>query len=232
MMLAILLFIGTLAMSIWASWRVKSTYRKFSQYESASGLSGAQVAASMLRENGIHDVEIVPVEGELTDHYDPMHKRLALSMGNYSGTSIAAIGVAAHECGHAIQHARAYTFLHWRVAAVGVTNIASSVVMWLPLLGMMTGLVRGHTALMIMAAAWGVIMLFNLITLPVEFDATARAKKIVGDMGMIQPGPEQQGMNRVLDAAAFTYVAAFVTSLLYFLWHLLPLLTGGRSNNN
>ena len=230
-MTGILLFVGTLAMSFWASWRVKSTYRKFSQYTSASGLTGEQVAAKMLRENGIHDVEIVPVEGELTDHYDPTQKRLALSAGNYSGNSIAAIGVAAHECGHAIQHARAYGPLHWRLAAVGVTSFASGIGMWLPMIGMATGLLRPYTGLMMMAVIWGIIMAFNLVTLPVEFDATARAKKAVIDMGIIQPGPEQQGMNRVLDAAAFTYVAAFLTSLLYFLWHLLPLLTGGRRSD-
>jgi Zn-dependent membrane protease YugP len=125
-----------------------------------------------------------------------------------------------------MQHQRAYKPLTWRMAAVGATNYANQVVMWLPLLGMMTGLIAPMTGFAIMAIAWGVIMLFNLITLPVEFDASRRAKEILAGLGMIAPGAESVAVRKVLDAAAFTYVAAFITSLAYFLMYLLPLLTG------
>ena len=139
--------------------------------------------------------------------------------------------MAAHECGHAIQHKIAYAPLQWRMAAVGVTSFASQIVMWLPLIGMFTGLLSSYTGLMVMAISWGVIMAFNLVTLPVEFDASRRAKLILGQMGFIRQGEESTAVRKVLDAAAWTYVAAFVTSLVYFLWHLLPLLTGRNSEN-
>ena len=224
----ILLFIVTLAISLAAAWRVKRVYLRYSQVPVSSGLHGAEVAAQILERAGIHDVEIIEHEEMLGDHYDPLHKRLVLSSQNYHGASAAALGVAAHECGHAIQHKLAYAPLQWRMAAVGATNFASQIVMWLPLLGMMTGLLSGSTGLMIMAVAWGVIMLFNLVTLPVEFDASRRAKEILSGMGFVGTADEALGVRKVLDAAAWTYVAAFVTSLLYFLWHLLPLLTGRR----
>lgn len=218
-------------LSLWAMWRVKSVYNHYSQMRCASGATGAQVAQAILDQAQIHDVEIVPEEGMLGDHYDPMHKRLVLSQQNYYGQSPAALGVAAHECGHAIQHKIAYAPLHWRMAAVGATNFASQIVMWLPLLGFFTG-IRWGTIGILMAAAWGVIMLFNLITLPVEFDASRRAKMILGNMGFIGTADETLGVKRVLDAAAWTYVAAFITSLAYFLWHLLPLILGGRRSDD
>jgi len=152
-----------------------------------------------------------------------------LSADNFFGRSPAALGVAAHECGHAIQHQLAYKPLHWRMAAVGITTYANYIVMLLPMLGLLTGLIQPLTGALIMAVAWGVIMMFNLVTLPVEFDASRRAKAVLADMGMIAPGPEAAAVRKVLDAAALTYVAAFITSLAYFLMHLLPLLTGGRS---
>ena len=167
----------------------------------------------------------------LGDHYDPLHKRLVLSRENFEGRSVAALGIAAHECGHAIQHKLAYAPLQWRMAAVGLTSFASQLVMWLPLVGMFTGLLSSRTGLLIMALGWGIIMLFNLITLPVEFDASRRAKQLLPAMGFIQPGEELRAVRKVLDAAAWTYVAAFLTSLAYFLWHLLPLLLGSRHSD-
>jgi Zn-dependent membrane protease YugP len=152
-----------------------------------------------------------------------------LSSDNFHNSTPAALGVAAHEAGHAIQHARAYQPLHWRMAAVGITTYANQVVMWLPVLGLFTGLIQPMVAVWILALAWGVIMLFNLVTLPVEFDASRRAKLALRNLGLIAPGPEAVGVTRVLNAAAWTYVAAFITSLGYFLWHLLPLLAGNRS---
>lgn len=222
----ILIFIATLAISLFAAWRVKRVYRRYSEFPASSGYTGAQVAAKILERAGIRDVEIIEHEELLGDHYDPTNKRLVLSTQNYHGTSCAALGVSAHECGHAIQHQLAYAPLQWRMAAVGVTGYASQIVFWLPLIGMFTGLLSTYTGALIMAAAWGVIMLFNLVTLPVEFDASTRAKGILSGMGFIGTDEETTAVKKVLDAAAWTYVAAFITSLVYFLWHLLPLLTG------
>jgi len=223
-----ILLIGTTLLSLWAAWHVKSVYRRHSQSVVMSGRTGGEAAQRILRAAGIRDVEITHAEGMLGDHYDPIHKRLVLSADNFFGRSPAALGVAAHECGHAIQHQRAYKPLHWRMAAVGITTYANYMLL-LPMLGLMTGLIQPLTGALIMAVAWGIIMLFNLVTLPVEFAASRRAKAVLADMGMIAPGHEATAVRKVLDAAALTYVAAFITSLAYFLMHLLPLLTGGRS---
>ena len=226
-----ILFLGTMALSLWATMRVKATYNRYNRGVVRSGVTGGQVAAEILRRTGISDVQITHAEGMLGDHYDPMHKRLVLSKENYFGRTPAALGVAAHECGHAIQHARAYKPLHWRMAAVGITTYANYVVMFLPLLGIMTNLIQPMTGALFMAIAWGIIMLFNLVTLPVEFDASRRAKVVLSEFGFIEAGEEATGVKKVLDAAAWTYVAAFITSLAYFLWHLLPLLLGNRSRD-
>lgn len=222
----ILLFISTIAIALFAQWHVKRMYHRYSRVPAAAGYTGAEVARQLLRTAGISDVSIHEHEELLGDHYDPMRKRLVLSSANYHGTSLAAIGVAAHECGHAIQHQHAYAPLHLRMAAVSATNFASQIVLWLPVLGIMTGILATYTGLLIMAIAWGVIMAFNLVTLPVEFDASRRAKVMLGEMGFMQSGAEREGVSRVLNAAGWTYVAAFITSLIYFLWYLLPLLTG------
>jgi Zn-dependent membrane protease YugP len=223
---ALLLFAGTMLISLWATMRVKSVYARWSQVPARSGASGAEVAAAILDRAGIRDVEIVAHDEMLGDHYDPLHKRLVLSQQNYYGQSVAALGVSAHECGHAIQHAHAYGPLNLRMAAVGATQIASQIVWVLPFLGAMSGLL--YQALWATAIAWGVIMLFNLVTLSVEFDASNRAKQILNSMGFIGTEEEIRGVRQTLDAAGWTYVAAFVTSLAYLLWHLLPLLGGGR----
>lgn len=226
MVLPILIFIGTLALSLFAAWRVKAKVAHYSKVPAQRGFTGAQAAAHILRRAGIDGVEIVAHEGFLGDHYDPAHRRLVLSQENFHGASIAAIGIAAHEAGHAIQHGRAYAPLHWRMAAVGVTNFASSIVTWLPLIGLATGFLAFPQMLWIIALGWGVIMAFNLITLPVEFDATRRAKLQLADAGIVSP-QEADGVSQVLNAAAWTYVAAFLTSLAYMLFYLLPLLRGG-----
>ena len=227
-----ILFIGTMALSLWAMARVKSVYNRYNKGEVRSGVSGGQVAAEILRRTGISDVEITHAEGILGDHYDPIHKRLVLSTENYFGRTPAALGVAAHECGHAIQHARAFKPLLWRMAAVGITTYANHVVMFLPILGMFTGMIAPWTGAVVMACAWGVIMLFNLVTLPVEFDASRRAKAVLADFGYISPGEEATAVKRVLDAAAWTYVAAFITSLAYLIWHLLPLVLGSNRSRD
>ncbi len=173
---AILLFVGTMGLSLWATMRVRQVYDKFSQLPASSGLTGAETAATILRQEGISNVEIVEHDEALGDHYDPARKRLVLSRDNFRGTSAAALGVAAHECGHVIQHKLAYPPLQWRMASVGLTTFASQIVLWLPLLGMFTGFINTGVALTLVASAWGILMLFNLITLPVEFDASARAR--------------------------------------------------------
>jgi uncharacterized protein len=223
-----LIFGFTMLISIVAAMRVKSVYHKYSQVGTRSGITGRDAAQRILTAAGCHDVEIECHEGLLSDHYNPLTKKLVLSEANFVGTSCAALGVAAHECGHAIQHKIAYAPLQWRMAAVGATTYANQVVMWLPLLGMFTNIISPMTGALLMACAWGVIMVFNLVTLPVEFDASRRAKVVLGQMGFIQTGDEATAVKKVLDAAAMTYVAAFVTSLLYFLWHLLPLFLGRR----
>lgn len=227
-LLPILLFLGTMGLSLWASMRVKSVYRKFASQPSIAGITGAEAARRIMADEGIHDVQIVAHPGELTDHYDPLHKRLVLSEGNFHGTSVSAMAVSAHEAGHAIQHAKAYAPLNLRMAAVGATQFASQIVLWLPLIGLFTGFIHTYTALLIMAIGWGIIMFFNLVTLPVEYDASARAKAALRHSGVVSSMTEEAGVARVLNAAALTYVAAFLTSLAYFLWHLLPLLMGRR----
>jgi Zn-dependent membrane protease YugP len=226
--LFLIVFVATLAISLLATWRVKRTYLRYSKVPASSGLTGAEVAARILERAGITDVQIAEHDELLGDHYDPIHKQLVLSTQNFHGTSCAALGVSAHECGHAIQHQIAYAPLKWRMAAVGATNYASRIVMWLPLIGMFTGLIAPYTGAMIMAAAWGVIMVFNLVTLPVEFDASRRATTILGGMAFVGSEDELSAVRKVLNAAGWTYVAAFVTSLAYFLLHLLPLLMGRR----
>jgi uncharacterized protein len=219
-----ILFIGTMLLSFGASMLVKWSYSKNSKVQASSGLTGAQIAQRILDANDIHDVSIHSTPGHLTDHYDPSHRRLVLSEENYHGTSVAALGVSAHECGHAIQHKMAYAPLQWRMAAVGATNIASQMLYWVPLISLAGYFL--HIALplkmilTVMTLAFGVLMLFQLVTLPVEFDATRRAKAIVGQMGAVAPGAETRAMNSVLNAAALTYVAAFITALAHFLYYL------------
>lgn len=223
-----ILFLGTLIVSALAAARVQANYARFSRVAAASGLSGAEAAEQILAAAGIDDVEVIAGEGLLGDHYDPLHKRLVLSEANYFGRSVAALGVAAHEAGHAIQHARDYAPLQLRMAAIGLTSFASQIVMWLPVVGLVTGILSTYTGLAIMAIGWGIIMAFNLVTLPVEFDASWRAKRVLRGMGIIVSSAEAEGVSRVLNAAAWTYVAAFLTSLVYFLWYLAPLLGGTR----
>lgn len=227
-MTMLLLFIVTMALSGLASLKVRSAYNRYSQVRASSGLTGAEVAQRILDLNNIRDVTIHATQGHLTDHYDPAHRRLVLSEENYHGTSVAALGVAAHEAGHALQHHQLYAPLQWRMAAVGITGVASQIVMWVPLIGMFGGFIPYKMAITVMAVAMGILMLFQLVTLPVEFDATARAKKVLAGTGAVAPGTEFQAMSKVLDAAALTYVAAFVSSLAYFLYYVLQMTASNR----
>ena len=223
----LLVFLITLAISLFASFRVKRMIARYSLVPASGGYSGAQTAQLILNSQGIHDVQIVEGQGILGDHYDPIRKQLVLSPDIYRGASTAAVGIAAHECGHAIQHQHAYAPLQLRMAAVGATQFAGQIVGILPFLFLFTHIISIYTGLMAMAIAWGVIMLFNLVTLPVEFDASRRAKAILPSLGIIRGSGEVNAVNQVLNAAAWTYVAAFLTSLVYFLMYVLPLLLGG-----
>lgn len=221
----LLLTLGTIALSVYASWRVKSAYARYSQVPARSGLSGAEIAQRILDLNGIRDVSIHPIGGQLSDHYDPANKRLMLSEENYYGTNVAALGVAAHECGHAIQHQQLYAPLQWRMAAVGITTIAGQII---PFVGFGLIYFAPRIALPVLALCFGIVMLFQLITLPVEFDATARAKRVLASTGAVAPGEETVAMSRVLDAAALTYVAAFISALGTFLYYVMLLLGNNR----
>lgn len=193
-----------------AQMRVKGAFGRWSRVRASSGITGSQAAQAILDAAQIHDVEVAEINGFLGDHYDPLKKRLCLSTDVYHSPSVAALGIAAHECGHAIQHARAYAPLKLRMAVVPVTQLASNL---LPFV-IMGGLIFNLLGLIkVGIICYLILTLFQLITLPVEFDASRRAKVILGQMGIIQPGAEAKGVGNVLGAAALTYVAAFVASL-------------------
>ena len=217
----------TMLLSFGAMAYLKTQFAKASQVRIASGLTGAQAAQRILQWAGINDVEIVEGEGFLGDHYDPMNKKLVLSPDNFEGSSAANVGVAAHECGHALQHQQHYAPLHIRMGAVYATNFASQLVMWIPLIAIFTHIISMYTAIWLMAVGFGVLMFFNLITLPVEFDASNRAKQVVQQLGIIRPGPEADAVNSALNAAGLTYVAAVVGTLLNFAYYA-SLLMGRR----
>jgi len=224
-----LILIGTFALSLMASGYLKSVFAKTSKIPIASGLTGAQTAARILQWAGITDVQIIPGEGFLGDHYNPLNKTLVLSPDNFTGSSAAHVGVAAHECGHALQHQQHYLPLQIRMASVYATNFASQglTVVWIA--SAFLNLIAPYTALWLITLCFGVIMFFNLITLPVEYDASARAKKVLLQLGIVQPGPESAAVSRTLNAAGLTYVAAFVGTLFQFLYYFMIL--SGRSRN-
>jgi uncharacterized protein len=228
-MFALILFVGTLALSGLASLMVRWKFNKYSKVRLGSGMSGHDIAQRILSSRGLDHVTIHRTEGALTDHYDPSTRSVHLSPDVHDGVSLAAAGVAAHEVGHALQHQASYAPLHARAALVKSQGVASMITMVLPFLGGMTSFIPGgmKTALLLTAIAWGVILLFNLVTLPVEFDASSRAKRVLVELGLVTR-EEVSGIASVLWAAAFTYVAAFITSLLYALLHILPLLMGSR----
>ena len=228
-MLWLLIMGFTFVLSLGAMGYLKSVYARASKVPTASGLTGAQAAARILQSAGIHDVEIVEGQGFLGDHYDPLGKKLVLSPENYEGTSAAQVGVAAHECGHALQHQQHYAPLQIRMGSVYATNFASSAIWWIMIASIFLHVISFHVAIWVITLCFGVIMLFNLITLPVEFDASRRAKVVLQQLGIIRPGPEAQAVNATLNAAGLTYVAAFVGTLLQFLYYVM-LLYGGRRN--
>jgi Zn-dependent membrane protease YugP len=214
----------------YAQMRVTSAYNRNVRIPSRGSITGREAAAAVMESAGIHDVEIVRVPGQLTDHYDPSKKRLALSEHNYDGTSLAALGVAAHEAGHAIQHKVGYAMMNIRQTLVPATQIAAGASQFLIIIGIVLGAqAAGGIFLMLGAAALAMICLFQFVTLPVEFDATRRAKAQLVNLGIVGRD-EMPRVNETLDAAALTYVAAFVASLGSLL-HILMLLMGGRRDD-
>nr|WP_294463753.1 zinc metallopeptidase [uncultured Sellimonas sp.] len=208
-----------------ASARVRSTYAKYGRVRSRSGLTGREAAERILRRAGIYDVRIEHVSGNLTDHYDPRSKVLCLSDATYQSASVAAVGVAAHECGHAIQHERGYVPLQIRSAIVPVANFGSAIAWPLILLGLLFNSRSSYLLIQIGILAFSFAVLFQIVTLPVEFNASGRAVKILGESGILLPD-ELSMTKKVLGAAALTYVAGAASAILQLL--RIILLTGGR----
>jgi Zn-dependent membrane protease YugP len=219
------MFLPGLLLGLYAQMRLSSAYGRYSRVPTNSGLSGAQAAREILDSVGLHGMPINEVRGHLTDHYDPTKKALFLSSENYHGQTLAAVGVAAHEAGHALQHKAAYAPLNIRMALVPITGIASNAAIWISIGGMFFGLAKLAWAGVII---FGILFLFQLITLPVEFDASRRAKDQLFSLGLID-GNERAGVSSVLGAAALTYVAAMVAAFFHVL-HFIMILRGNNRN--
>ena len=214
---------GLLLMGL-AQWRLRSTFAKYRQIANSRGLTGAQAAEAVMRGAGVYDVGIEPIAGELTDHFDPRAKMLRLSEPIYSGRSIAAIGVAAHEAGHAVQQHVGYVPMSLRAGLVPIANIGSGIAPYIVLGGLWT---------QITGLAWiGVILfagatLFALVTLPVEYDASARARQLLAQSGLVTQN-EYGDVQKMLNAAALTYVAGFAASFLQLLYYVMLVTGMGR----
>jgi Zn-dependent membrane protease YugP len=222
---SILIVLPALIFTLWAQSAVKSAYHQYSQVRNASGMTGADAARRILNAHGLHHVRIETIAGQMTDHYDPREEVIRLSEGVYNNASVAAVGIAAHEAGHAVQHATAYGALKLRNAIIPVCRIGSAAAMPLFIIG----LFLASDALMTVGIlAYAAVTLFQLITLPVEFNASRRAMKAIEGWGYMSDA-ETDGSRRVLRAAAMTYVAALATSLLTLL-RLLVLFAGRRDN--
>ena len=222
----ILILIGAL-LSMWASARVKSTFARYDRVRNFRGITGAQAAETILHQAGIYNVSVQRISGSLTDHYDPAAKVLRLSDSVFGATSVAAIGVAAHECGHAIQDQQDYAPLRIRASLVPICNFGSTISWPLILIGVLMGwnqfLIRAGILLFF------AVVLFQLVTLPVEFNASSRALKMLSSTGLLQ-GDENEGARKVLSAAALTYVAGAAASILQLL--RLIILFGGRGRRD
>ncbi len=222
----ILVIIGAVICLI-ASARVKLTFNKFNKVRSMSGMTGAQAAERILHAAGIYDVTVQHVSGELTDHYDPRNKTLRLSDSVYGSPSVAAVGVAAHECGHAIQHQQSYAPLSIRAAIVPVANFGSFIAWPLIVIGFFITSSTGSLLINLGILCFSLTVLFQLVTLPVEFNASRRAVRILGETGIL--GEEElRGTRKVLGAAALTYVAGAASAILQLV--RLLILSGGRDD--
>jgi Zn-dependent membrane protease YugP len=207
-----LLLIPGMILMFWAQNRVQSTYHKYSQVRSTMGMTGAQVAQEILNRMGVHNVQIEQVAGQLTDHYDPSAKKVRLSEGVYGSDSLAAAAVAAHECGHVLQDVQGYKAMNLRASLVPAANLGSNIGPMLVVVGVVLGS-AGGLFINIGIVLFLAVILFHIVTLPVEFDASNRALKLINEFGILQ-GEENRAAKKVLDAAALTYVATALYSVL------------------
>lgn len=210
------LFLPGLLLGIYAQIKLSSAYNRYSQIAISSGLSGAEAAREILDRAGLTDIPVEEIPGHLTDHFDPSRRALFLSSENFHERSIAAVGVAAHETGHALQQQASYALFNFRMLLVPATQFASYAWMGVFLLGLFLRGALGVKLLGVAIGVFAVLTLFQIVTLPVEFDASRRAKQQLLRLGLVQ-SDESVGVNRVLDAAAMTYVAAMVNSILQLL---------------
>lgn len=206
-----------LLIGIWAQMKLMSAFGKYSQVPVDSGLTGAEAARRILNQAGLNDMPINEVEGRLSDHYDPTKRALFLSSDNFHGRSLAAVGVAAHEAGHALQHEHQDAMFGLRMALVPITQIASYAWMGIMVLGFFLHIIPHF--MLIAVAIFAVLTLFQLVTLPVEYDASNRAKEQLFRLGLVRE-TEREGVSKVLDAAALTYVAALVSSVLQLVYYI------------
>lgn len=232
MIFYILFLAPGLILMLWAQSRVKSAYAKWGKVKNMRGVTGAQAARLVLDANGLQEVGIQAIPGDLTDHYDPRTRILSLSQGVYGVPSVAAIAVAAHEAGHAIQHKQAYGPLAFRTRLVPAVNIGSNFGFIVLIAGMLLNVVGLAWA---GVALFGISTLFALVTLPVEFDASRRAKAALVTVGLVDggvaQGRESQGVGQVLGAAAWTYIAGFATSVLTLLYYVMQVSGMSRRSN-
>lgn len=233
-----ILVVPAMLFSLWASARVDRTFAKYSRMRNRSGMTGADAARRVLAAHGIHDVRIEPTSGKLTDHYDPKSKVIRLSESVFAQATPAAVGVAAHEAGHAVQYAVGYAPIRFRAAIVKVTNIGSRLSVPLIVVGLLLSSVSRLAAVsdffygvaVLGVLCFGLCVVFQLVTLPTEYNASRRAVATIEECGLLEQG-EQTGAKRVLSAAALTYVAALAVAIGQFL-RLLMIVTGGRRRND
>jgi Zn-dependent membrane protease YugP len=217
--MGLLLFILAFGLSLLVSWRFKSKVAKYSLITLRNGMTGQQVAEKMLKDNNIYDVKVISVEGQLTDHYNPMDKTVNLSENVFTGNSVTSAAVAAHECGHAVQHAQAYSWLMMRSRLVPIVSISSQYVQWILLAGILL-INRFPSLLLVGIMLFAVTTIFSLITLPVEFDASRRALAWLDNKHMIEP-EEHANAKDALKWAAMTYVVAAIASLATLLYYIM-----------
>ena len=213
----LLVMLPSLIIGAWAQLKLMSAFGKYSEVPVESGMTGAQTARYILDQAGLTDMPVEEVPGQLSDHYDPEKRALFLSSENFHGNSVAAVGVAAHESGHALQHLHKDELFNLRMALVPITQFASYAWMGVFILGLVLHL--SHTLLWVAVGIFSVMTLFQLVTLPVEYDASARAKEQLFRLGLVRPD-ERAGVAKVLDAAALTYVAALAGSVLQLLYYI------------
>jgi uncharacterized protein len=229
---SMLLLLPGMLLVWWAQQRVQGTYDKYSQVQSSMGMTGAEVAETILKRMGVNHVSVEPVAGVLSDHYDPSAKAVRLSEVVYGSTSLAAAAVAAHECGHVLQDVEGYQAMNLRSALVPAVNIGAQFGPMLIMGGMMFGALKGISLLFVYVGLilFASSLVFHIVTLPVEFDASARALRMIDEFGILQ-GEENKGAKKVLNAAAFTYVATALYSLLQVMQYIIMIFFSSDRRN-